>query len=331
MGKQSAPAAPNPYDTAGAQTQSNQSSAAYNAAINRMNTYTPYGSQQYSMQGTDPNTGAPIYSQSIDFSPTQQKLYDQQTGNQIQQGQVASNLLGNVSSSYSQPFNYNGDQARQQAQDSIYSRNTQYLDPQFDRQQTQLDTKLINQGIDPQSEAYKNAMLDFNANKNQAYESARNDAISQATGQSSVNLQQALAARNQPLNEYNSLMSGAQASLPQFSSPPTSSAAPADIAGAINNSYQGQLAGYNANTSQSNSMLGAGASILAAFLMSDRRTKENIEKIGKTDDGLNIYRYNYKGLMTPMIGVMAQEVEKERPEAVEEFDGIKYVDYAQVS
>ena len=331
MGKQSAPAAPDPYSTAGAQTQSNQQSAAYNAAINRLNTYTPYGSQQYSFQGTDPNTGAPIYSQSIQFSPEQQALYDQQTGNEQKQGQISGQMLGNVASQYSQPFNYDVNQGLQKAQDSIYSRNTQYLDPQFTREQSQLETQLTNQGIPRNSEAWNNAMQSFSANKNQAYESARNDAISQSTGMSATQLQEALAARNQPLNEYNSLMSGAQAQLPQFSSPGQVGAAPADISGAINNAYQGALAGYNAKQSSTNSLVGAGSTLLAAYLMSDRRTKENIQKIGKTDDGLNVYRYNYKGMMTPMIGVMAQEVEKDNPDAVIEIDGIKHVDYAQVS
>lgn len=331
MGKQSAPAAPDPYATAGAQTQGNQQSAAYNAAINRMNTYTPYGSQQYSYQGADPNTGAPIYSQDIKFSPEQQALYNQQTGNEQKQGQISGNLLDNVSSTYSQPFSYDTNQGVQKAQDAIYARNTQYLDPQFTREQSQLETQLVNQGIPRDSEAWNNAMQSFNANKNQAYESARNDSISQSTGMSATQLQEALAARNQPLNEYNSLMSGSQAQLPQFNAPGGVSAQPADIAGAINNSYQGALAGYNAKQSSTNSLVGAGSTLLAAYLMSDRRTKENIEKIGKTDEGLNIYRYNYKGMMTPMIGVMAQEVEKDNPDAVIEIDGIKHVDYSLVN
>lgn len=331
MGKQSAPAAPDPYATAGAQTQSNQSSAAYNAAINRMNTYTPYGSQQYSFQGYDPNTNAPIYSQQIDFSPEQQALYQQGAGNQLKQGQIGGQLLNNLSSQYSTPFSYDTSAGLQKAQDSLYARNTQYLDPQFQRDQDQLQTRLTNQGIPEGSEAWKNAMMDFNANKNQAYEAARNDAISGATGQSMTQLQEALAARNQPLNEYNALTSGAQAQLPQFNSPGQVSASPADISGAINNSYQGALAGYNARQSSTNSMVGAGASLLAAYLMSDRRTKENIEKVGETKGGTNIYRYNYKGMDTPMFGVMAQEVEQETPEAVVEIDGIKHVDYSLVN
>ena len=54
----SAPPPPDPYATSAAQTQSNQQTAAYNAAINRGNTITPYGSSTYTTR-TDPTTGAP--------------------------------------------------------------------------------------------------------------------------------------------------------------------------------------------------------------------------------------------------------------------------------
>lgn len=69
---------------------------------------------------------------------------------------------------------------------------------------------------------------------------------------------------------------------------------------------------------------GAGAGL---SLLSDERAKENIEPVGMSFNGQNIYRFNYKGNPLPQIGLMAQEVEKTRPEAVTEIDGIKYVDY----
>jgi hypothetical protein len=70
---------------------------------------------------------------------------------------------------------------QQQTSDALYKANTQYLDPQFNQQQQQLESKLANQGITRGSEAYNNAMLNFNNQKQQAYESARNNAISGAT------------------------------------------------------------------------------------------------------------------------------------------------------
>lgn len=60
---------------------------------------------------------------------------------------------------------------------------------------------------------------------------------------------------------------------------------------------------------------------------SDIRLKENVEPIGKTFDGQNIYKYNYKGEPGTQIGLMAQEVEHKKPEAVGLASGFKTVDY----
>jgi hypothetical protein len=49
---------------------------------------------------------------------------------------------------------------------------------------------------------------------------------------------------------------------------------------------------------------------------SDVRLKENIKRVGKTDEGLGVYTYNYKGDDTPQMGVMAQEVAVKKPEAL---------------
>ena len=68
--------------------------------------------------------------------------------------------------------------------------------------------------------------------------------------------------------------------------------------------------------------------MLAAF--SDVRLKENIHRVGSTDDGQNLYFYNYKGDPTPHVGLMAQEVEQRDPSAVHEHpSGFKVVDYGK--
>lgn len=69
----------------------------------------------------------------------------------------------------------------QQTVDALYKANTQYLDPQFTQSQAKMESQLANQGITRGSEAYNNAMLNFNNQKQQAYESARNQAIGQGT------------------------------------------------------------------------------------------------------------------------------------------------------
>ena len=59
----------------------------------------------------------------------------------------------------------------------------------------------------------------------------------------------------------------------------------------------------------------------AGMIFSDRRLKENIKRVGETDEGLPIYKYNYKGSMLPQIGVMAQDVAEVKPEAVSMMPG----------
>ena len=78
-------------------------------------------------------------------------------------------------------------------------------------------------------------------------------------------------------------------------------------------------------------MLGGLFGLGSAFIMSDKRTKENIKPVGKLM-GHKLYSYNYKADETkaPQIGVMAQEAERKRPDAVKEIGGIKHVSYGRL-
>jgi hypothetical protein len=61
---------------------------------------------------------------------------------------------------------------------------------------------------------------------------------------------------------------------------------------------------------------------------SDERLKENMEPVGKTFDGQNIYKFNYKNDGHTMLGLSAQEVEKHNPSAVHKNgEGMRMVDY----
>jgi outer membrane biosynthesis protein TonB len=64
---------------------------------------------------------------------------------------------------------------------------------------------------------------------------------------------------------------------------------------------------------------------------SDERLKENIKKVGETNDGQPIYRYNYKGDKNTQIGLLAQDVEKDHPEAVGSSQGYKTVNYKKAT
>jgi len=73
------------------------------------------------------------------------------------------------------------------------------------------------------------------------------------------------------------------------------------------------------------------------FNLSDRNAKQDIQKIGALENGINLYKYQYKPEFRdqwghgPQIGVIAQEVELVMPEAVVSTDdGYKVVNYSMV-
>ena len=74
--------------------------------------------------------------------------------------------------------------------------------------------------------------------------------------------------------------------------------------------------------SQMTSLLGA----VAPLFMSDVRVKENITPDGEWK-GHNAYQFNYIGDNVRQRGLLAQEVEETRPDAVAEIGGIKHVNY----
>ena len=97
-----------------------------------------------------------------------------------------------------------------------------------------------------------------------------------------------------------------------------------------------QQQGYPFQTAQflANIAMGTGANsgsttttTQPTSFFSDKRLKENVHQVGETFDGQPIYRYNYKGQRGTQIGLIAQDVERKRPEAVGVAGGYKTVDY----
>lgn len=71
----------------------------------------------------------------------------------------------------------------------------------------------------------------------------------------------------------------------------------------------------------------AGIGLTALGLFSDEKVKENKKRVGWTDDGLPIFTYNYIGDPRTHMGLMAQDVEQVKPEAVGNVGGVKTVNY----
>jgi len=100
-----------------------------------------------------------------------------------------------------------------------------------------------------------------------------------------------------------------------------------NIYGQMGNAVTSAQVAQASQPSMFDTLLNAGAQIGSAYLMSDARMKENIERIGE-ENGYPTYRFNYKhDPDKTYIGVMAQDIEKVKPEAIIEEDGIKYVNY----
>jgi hypothetical protein len=133
------------------------------------------------------------------------------------------------------------------------------------------------------------------------------------------------ALRNQPLNEISALLSGGQVTNPNFITTQGQKIATTDYAGLINQDYQNKSANWQSGVG---GLLGLGS----AFLMSDERTKTDVEKVGKVK-GHNVYSFRYKfqdPRTAKTVGVMAQEVERKRPDAVKDIGGIKHVNYGKL-
>jgi hypothetical protein len=152
---------------------------------------------------------------------------------------------------------------------------------------------------------------------------ANNARLQNATFNNAATLQN----RNQPLNELSAVMSGAQIQAPGAASGPSpqTQVGGVDYTGLVNQKYQSELASYQSGMG---GLFGIGSALVGALPFSDRRLKENITRIGKTDGGTPIYSYNYVWGGPVQMGVMADEV----PEAAvfDESAGFYRVDYAKV-
>lgn len=172
----------------------------------------------------------------------------------------------------------------------------------------------------------------------QAYQQAAGNAQLQNTARQNA-LQEQIFQRNMPLNDLAALMGqsgGIQ--LPQFAASPNVAVQSGDLVGASLAANQQAIDVAKARQAASGGFMGGlmelggaigGAAINKGMFGSDVRLKENIKRIGKYK-GHNLYSYNYIDRVGDWIGVMAQEIEKVIPEAVQEINGMKHVNYGAI-
>lgn len=160
---------------------------------------------------------------------------------------------------------------------------------------------------------------------------ARGGLFSGGTGKALQQYSQGLASQEYG-NAFNRLASlagiGQSATGQQVNANQNQAVALSDLTTQAGNARaSGYVGAANAQQQGLQNMISLGTT---AALLSDERTKEDIRPVGKTDDGLTIYTYRYKGDPTFRMGVMAQEVEKEQPKAAVTINGVKGVDYSEV-
>ena len=328
----STPKPPDPAAVAAAQGEANREAAITSAIVNNSNEISPYGNVTYTQSGTETVDGMeiPRFTRTVELTPEQQTMLGQQNQLGIALNELGIGQVGRLGGVLDTPIDLGTtEQARMDAQNAILSR----LEPQFDRDRSQLESSLVNRGLVPGSEAYREGMDELN----RARTDARMQAVLAGSREQGHQAQLRLAERNQPINEISALMSGGQVTVPQFSAPYQQGIQPAPVADSIWNAYNAEMNNANAGMS---GLFGLGGSLLrgagaaggfgSLFALSDVRAKENIRRVGKTDEGHNVYQYNYKGDDYPQMGVMAQEVEQTNPEAVAEVLGVKMVDYSRI-
>lgn len=149
------------------------------------------------------------------------------------------------------------------------------------------------------------------------------------------------AQRNSPLQDYSTLMGFSGITQPQFTNTPQGQIPQTDVTMPAIAQFQGQQNAWNQQQQNSQAtqggLFGLGGGILGGLaqgwgragfpLPSDARIKENVSRVGTTENGFGIYAYNHIGDPTRRVGLMAQEVEKARPDAVVEIGGIKHIYY----
>lgn len=250
----SAPKAPDPVKTANAQAQMNKDTAIAQYGLNATNQVTPQGNLTYTEIGRW-SDGTPRYQATQTLSPEQKKLYDQQTQLGSKMNDLAIGQTDRLQGVLSTPVDLSNEATESRLMELGRAR----LDPIIAQRQKATEAELINKGVRPGTEAYRRATEAVDQQTNDAY----NQLLLSGRGQA---VQEALAQRNQPINEISALMSGGQVSTPQFTNTPQPGVNGVDYTGLVNNKYKADMDAYSGKMSGLFGLAGAFAKPLGGWL-----------------------------------------------------------------
>jgi hypothetical protein len=319
MGKKP-PKAPDPYETAAAQSGMNMNTAITQQLLNSGTQVNPWGTVNTEVTGNNTfvdsqgrTVTVPKFTQTTTLSPEQQAIFNESQAAEGNLAGIANEQSAFLKDYLNKPFSFNNQDAEQWAFDLASPRIRQN---QMQAEDT-LRSTLANKGIREGSAAWNAEMTRMtNANTDQMNQLA-------LTGRGQA-FSEAMATRQNPINEITALLSGSQVTNPATMSGamPQASVAGVDYTGLVNQQYQANLANHQNKLGGLFGLASAGIGLL-----SDRRLKTDIRRVGTTDAGVPIFTYRYVWGGPVQMGVMAQDV----PEAAFMTDaGVLAVDYGAV-
>ena len=315
------PSVPSAAETAAAQGGMNRDTAITQMQLNSGTQVNPWGTvstQQTGQNSFIDSTGklvtTPSFTQTTTLSDGQQAIFDESQAAQGNLAGIANDQSAFLREYLDEPFEFDNADAEQWAFDRASPR---ILQNQAENEAT-LRTTLANKGIREGSAAWNAEMSRMTQ--------GNNDQMNQLelTGRSQA-FSEALATRNQPLNEISALLSGTQVDNPagMGGSMPEAGVAGVDYAGLVGDQYAAESTNYQ---NRMGGLFGLASSGIG--LLSDRRAKVDIKRVGTTDGGVPVYTYRYAYGGPVHMGVMAQDV----PHASTMTDsGFLEVDYAEVA
>lgn len=326
MGKK-APAPTPPKETSAAATGTNVSTAVANAWLGNISEYGPDGSTRVEATGSqtirDPYTGQsyqiPTFSRYTELSPEQQAIKQQQDAASLNLASLGNNLSGTLGQQLTGNFKLGNEETEARLMELGRSR----LDPMLAQRREAEETRLANQGIMAGSTAFDRAMANLNQGENDAY----NQLLLQGRGQAS---QELLTEDNQRINQISALLSGGQVSQPNFMGANMPTIPTTDNAGIISNYDNQKMQAWQAKQAGVGSLIGG---IGGLFALSDDDAKKDKKRLGDIKGDMGLWEFRYKGepkSKPKHIGLMASEVQKEKPSAVKRGkDGLRRVNYSE--
>jgi hypothetical protein len=230
--------------------------------------------------------------------------------------------------------------ARQQAlgeQQSIFNSQMGQRQQGLTEQQALANVGLTQRGQDVSSATTLGAAgIGANASLEAARMNAAINAQNSANQYDIQNRNLRMSEQLAPIQYVNALRAGSQAQMPTFNnfSSQANLAGP-DLASAGMQQYNAQMGLFNAGEARDerNQQMMMQA---AGMFFSDRRTKENIQKIGVLDNGLNLYKFDYKPEFKELaghgsfVGVMADEAKVIPNAVIRQPNGYDMVDYSKI-